>query len=110
MLLGLTLNQMEGYFDVIIGQDEVKNGKPDPEGILTACRMMNEGHDSVIYVGDSPMDIQAARNAGVFSVGYLFNPERREQLENEKPNRIIDDLRQIEILVKEDLTWTSNMM
>lgn len=110
VLLGLTLNQMEGYFDVIIGQDEVKNGKPDPEGILTACRMMNEGHDSVIYVGDSPMDIQAARNAGVFSVGYLFNPERREQLENEKPNRIIDDLRQIEILVKEDLTWTSNMM
>lgn len=64
----------------------------------------------MIYIGDSPMDIQAARNAGVFSVGYLFNLERREQLENEKPNRIIDDLRQVEALVKEDLAWTYNMM
>ena len=110
VLLGLTLNHMDHYFDVIVGQDDVKNGKPDPEGILTACRLVNEGHDSVIYVGDSPMDIQAARNAGVFSVGYLFNLERREQLEKEKPNRIIDDLRQVEALVKEDLAWTYNMM
>ena len=40
----------------------------------------------MIYVGDSPMDIQAPRNAGVFSVGYLFNLERREVLEKEKLN------------------------
>ena len=26
------------------------------------------------------------------------------------PNRIIDDLRQVEALVKEDLAWTYNMM
>ena len=110
VLLGLTLNHMDHYFDVIVGHDDVQNGKPDPEGILTACRLVNEGHDSVIYIGDSPMDIQAARNAGVFSVGYLFNLERREQLEKEKPNRIIDDLRQVEALVKEDLAWTYNMM
>ena len=38
------------------------------------------------------------------------NLERREQLEKEKPNRIIDDLRQVEALVKEDLAWTYNMM
>ena len=110
VLLGLTLNHMDHYFDVIVGHDDVQNGKPDPEGILTACRLVNEGRDSVIYIGDSPMDIQAARNAGVFSVGYLFNLERREQLEKEKPNRIIDDLRQVEALVKEDLAWTYNMM
>lgn len=33
VLLGLTLNHMDHYFDVIVGQDDVKNGKPDPEGI-----------------------------------------------------------------------------
>lgn len=110
IMLGLTLNHLEGYFDIILGEHEVTKSKPDPEGILTACRLLNKGHDSVIYIGDSPMDIQAARNAGVFSVGYVFNSERREQLENEKPNRIIDHLLQIEDILKENLTWTSSMM
>ncbi len=43
VMLGLTQNHMEQYFDVIVGHDDVKNGKPDPEGILTACRLLDEG-------------------------------------------------------------------
>lgn len=108
--LGLQQNRMMEYFDVILGEDDVTKGKPNPEGILKACNMLNEGHDSVIYIGDSIMDIQAARNAGVFSVGYFFNPERKERLEAEKPNRIIDHLLQLNEILKEDLFWTNNMM
>ena len=108
--MGLEQNGMDPYFDVIIGCDEVKNGKPDPEGILTACQMLNEGHDRVIYVGDTSTDIEAATRAGVFSVGYVFDPERREQLENAKPNRVIEHLGEIEDLLKEDITWTRSMM
>ena len=110
ILLGLKLNEMDSFFDVIVGQDEVKKGKPDPEGILTACRLLKEGHDSVVYVGDSVTDMQAARNAGVFSVAYLYHAQRREAMEKEKPNRMIDQLLQLEDLLKEDLVWTNSMM
>ncbi len=110
ILYGLDLYDMQHYFDVIIGEDNVKRGKPSPEGILTACRLMDVSHDSCIYVGDSPMDIQAAKNAGVFSIGYIFNQERIQILLDEKPNRVIKDLIEIEEIIKEDHLWTYNMM
>ncbi len=107
---GLSLFGMEEAFDVILGEGDVEKGKPAPDGIFQACRCLNEGHDNCIYVGDSVTDIEAAKNAGVYSIGYLFNPERREKLIQAKPNRIIEDLAEIKEIIKEDHPWTSNMM
>lgn len=107
---GLSLFDLEDYFEVILGETDVKCGKPNPEGILKACEMLKEGHDSCVYVGDSATDIQAAKNAGVFSIGYIFNEERKQKLLDSKPNRVIDDLMEIEEILKEDHPWTYNMM
>ena len=69
--LGLDINEMTHYFDVIIAENHVQNSKPDPEGILMACQKLGVGHDSLIYVGDAVSDIQAGKNAGAFTVAYL---------------------------------------
>ena len=108
--LGLDINQMTDYFDVIIAEDHVSKSKPDPEGIFMACRQLGIGHDSLIYVGDSLSDIQAGKNAGAFTVGYLSMPEKKEAMIAEKPNRTIDDLMELVEIVKEDHSWTHNMM
>ena len=107
---GLSLFDMEKYFEVIIGGNDVKHGKPAPDGILNACQKMNVGQDCVVFVGDSKMDIQAARAAGVFSIGYIFSEDRKQALVEEKPNRMIHDLIEIETILKEEHEWTSNMM
>ena len=107
---GLSIFDMDKYFDVVIGQDEVTKGKPDPEGIFKACKQLNMGHDNCIYVGDSKTDILAAKNAGVYAIGYLFDKRREEALLSAKPNEVIDDLIKIEDILKENKTWTYNMM
>lgn len=101
---------MTHYFDVIIAENHVQNSKPDPEGILMACQKLGVGHDSLIYVGDAVSDIQAGKNAGAFTVAYLSMPERRQAMMDEKPNRAIDDLIELVEIVKEDHSWTHNMM
>lgn len=108
--LGLDLFDMSKDVDVIIGQGEVVIGKPNPEGILKAAEFFNEGHDEMIYVGDTGTDIEAARRAGAYSVGFLFNEERRQKLVDAKPNKIIANLSEIEDLLKENQSWTYNMM
>ncbi len=108
--LGLSLFDMEKYFDVIIGLDDVEREKPNKEGIVKACTLLNRGIDECIYVGDSVSDIKAAKHAGVFSIGYIFNEKRKEALVQSKPNKVIDDLKDITEIVKENHSWTYNMM
>ncbi len=62
----LKMQGMEDAFDVIIGSDLLEKQKPEPDGIILACKRMGVPVDrDVIYVGDSNQDIQAARSAGV---------------------------------------------
>ncbi len=108
--VGLKLHNLTEYFESIIGLDNVKQGKPDPEGIVMACAQMNRGYDDCIYIGDSETDMQAAHRAGVYSVGYLFNKDKEGALRAENPNKIITDLSEVVELVKENHSWTYNLM
>ena len=56
-----------GFFDVIVGNREAPNPKPDPEPILKALEMIKYQGDKkqVCYVGDSLNDCLAATNAGI---------------------------------------------
>lgn len=108
ILLGLNLFDLQDEFEVIVGYDEVLKHKPDPEGIFTACSLMKVGHDDVVYVGDSAGDIEAAKAAGVYSIGFVFNPDRKEQLVATKPNSLIEKLAEIPEILKEDISWTSS--
>lgn len=51
--------------DFIIGREDVKNPKPDPEPILLAIGRLGVQKKDVLYVGDSLFDAGAAKNAGV---------------------------------------------
>ena len=60
---------------VVICADQLKNSKPDPEGILMACEMMGCKPAETLYVGDHMKDVEAARAAGATSIavrwGYI---------------------------------------
>ncbi|MFV0479843.1 MAG: prolipoprotein diacylglyceryl transferase [Anaerorhabdus sp.] len=108
--LGLDLHHLTELVDTIVGLDDVKEGKPNPEGIVKACHQMNRGFDDCLYIGDSATDIETAHRAGVYSVAYISKEEKSESLHSAKPNRIIYDLAEIKELLKEDHVWTYNMM
>jgi phosphoglycolate phosphatase len=73
----LRLNGLDTSFSVIVGADDVANGKPDPEGILLAIRKLGVDPASAVYVGDHCVDAMAAKNAGVPFVATLSGTHSR---------------------------------
>jgi phosphoglycolate phosphatase len=56
------------HFDVLIGREHVTHPKPHAEPILKALKSIEHDINSVWMIGDTPMDILSARNAGIKSV------------------------------------------
>lgn len=108
--LGLQSCGLDGYFDTIIGVEQVTKPKPDRETVVKAYRAMGCCMDNAVYIGDSAGDVNCAHNAGVFSIGYVSNELKRQELIDSAPNRLIDDMAEIKEILKEDHQWTYNMM
>ena len=104
--MGLQCFKLEDYFEVILGGEEISESKPSPQGILEACEKLHVPHDNVIYVGDSPTDIQACKNMAAFSVAFVLEESRKEEMEKEKPCALIQDMKELITLVKEDKEWS----
>src|SRR6478609_203042 len=60
------------YFDTVVGGDETKRHKPDPEPLLLGLARLDASADQAAYVGDSPYDMQAAKAAGLHAVGVTW--------------------------------------
>ena len=69
--IGATKRILEGvelarFFDedAIVGGDGLFPRKPDPAGLLHLCARAAVGTDLAMLVGDSPIDLRTAQNAG----------------------------------------------
>ncbi|WP_243295516.1 HAD family hydrolase [Geothrix mesophila] len=58
----------EAYFDPIITPDEVTHGKPHPESLEKMQALTGLAPEDILMVGDTPFDLDMARDAGVPSV------------------------------------------
>jgi|HubBroStandDraft_6_1064221.scaffolds.fasta_scaffold23823_2 phosphoglycolate phosphatase len=69
---------LSSYFRCIVTADAGLPLKPDPKPLLHAMSAVGGTIERTAFVGDSSIDVQAARNAGVFSVcvsfGYSITP------------------------------------
>lgn len=67
-------------FEVVICPDHLSKVKPDPEGLLKACEIMNIKPEDAIYCGDHRKDVEAARNAGMkcIAVPFGFVPDHED--------------------------------
>jgi phosphoglycolate phosphatase len=61
------------YFECIIGRQEVINPKPHPEPVLKAMELMNVTTEKceIYMVGDTKLDLIAAKEANIIGVGVL---------------------------------------
>ena len=62
---------MTDMVDLIVGGDEVKTPKPDPEGLLYAIDHLGLDKRDILYVGDSVVDAKTAQSAEVDFAGVL---------------------------------------
>jgi beta-phosphoglucomutase len=61
----------EGYFAAIASAEDVTRGKPDPQVFLAAAGKLGVPAARCVVVEDAPAGIEAARRAGMRSVGVL---------------------------------------
>ncbi|MDR2141326.1 MAG: HAD family hydrolase [Deltaproteobacteria bacterium] len=68
------------YFDTAVGVTDVPRPKPDPDILLTALKQLGNGCDEAVYIGDSLVDIEAARAAGIKGLGLYQGGVSSEEL------------------------------
>jgi phosphoglycolate phosphatase len=68
--------QLDGMFQTVIGGDSLATRKPDPAPLLASLRMLGDG--PALFVGDSEVDAETARAAGIplalYTRGYRSAP------------------------------------
>lgn len=85
-----------GLSDVIsyiLGANDVKEGKPNPEAIFKTLERFNFNADEAIMIGDTVFDINMGKNAGVRTCGVTYGNGSRESLADS--DWVIDDFGQL---------------
>ena len=83
---------MDKMFAVILGDGDVSQNKPDPEMLYLAMEKMGVGKEETIFVGDSVIDIQTGRNAGIRVFAVPTGNTNREDLVKAQPTLILSRL------------------
>ncbi|MFH0862926.1 MAG: HAD family hydrolase [Candidatus Altiarchaeota archaeon] len=60
---------LSGRFGSAISVDDVPSGKPQPDMIHRSCEILRIEEKDALMVGDTMMDVEAAKKAGMLSVG-----------------------------------------
>ncbi len=71
---------MPNYFDVIMGLSTEAQRKPNPLGVLQIGEKLGIRPENLLYMGDTGIDMQTAKNAGMYGVGVLWGFRTKEEL------------------------------
>jgi pyrophosphatase PpaX len=81
-------------FDTIVSFEDAGGQKPDPAPLLQALQILGETPDRAVMIGDSHLDIEAGRNAGVQTIRATYG-FHKEKLEEPNPDFMIDDIKDL---------------
>jgi len=87
------------FFQVIYGGDSFEKKKPDPGGALAILKELRATPANSAMVGDSDVDVQTARNAGMLAVGVNYGFGRHDR-EKQPADIYVDSLLQLAALAE----------
>ena len=73
--------------------------KPAPEGTRAVLAALGADPARTLYVGDSNVDVQTARNAGLPCCGVLWGFRAREELQAEGARYLAADAAELEQII-----------
>ena len=88
--------EIESCFDTVIGMLDVKNTKPDPEGLLLGMNRVNATQDKTLYLGDNIIDAITAQAINVDFVAVTTGMTGREAFLDYPHKAIISRLSELE--------------
>ena len=97
---GLNLCGFAGLFDEIVTSDDLEASKPDPAPVRAALARLDTAAAAALFVGDSPHDIAAGRDAGTRTAACLWGPFERSTLAAEQPDYWLNTFAELGPLVR----------
>lgn len=88
------------YFDGFVFGDEVKNGKPNPEIFLTACKKFDVIPENAVVLEDSVLGLKAAVSGGIKCIVVEDTVQLTEK-ENRLPYKKYESLLEVKNFFKE---------
>ena len=83
--------QLEDYFNVIVGANDVQHHKPHPEPVQLILKQQGIVPDEALVVGDASYDILMGRNAGCRTCGVTYGNQSAANLRAAGADWLIDD-------------------
>ena len=99
----LISDYFDGIFDYAVGEREGIRRKPYPESVNSALEYLGADKANAIYVGDSEVDVETARNSGISCVAVTWGFRDKCVLENLSPEYIIDKPSQLTDLLNNEM-------
>lgn len=82
-------------FSLVLGQREGVPSKPDPTIVNEISAATQISKEDIAYVGDSCVDMETGKNAGVETIGVSWGFRPRKELEAYNPSFIADNDREL---------------
>ncbi|MGL5353330.1 MAG: HAD family hydrolase [Clostridium sp.] len=89
----------ENKINIAYGQRPNYKTKPDPQTIFEVIKELGITSGECVYVGDSNVDIETAKNAGVKSIGVSWGFRGREELEEAGADFVVDNVCELKNII-----------
>jgi beta-phosphoglucomutase family hydrolase len=88
-------------FDAVVGAEDVRRGKPDPEGVLTAAQRLGVAPAGCVVLEDAPAGIRGGKAAGMRCIGVATTRPAERLSEADLVVERLDDPRVVAYLLGE---------
>jgi phosphoglycolate phosphatase len=84
--------QVAQYFCRIVAGDAEFSRKPDPAAVLALMRQAQVSAGETIFIGDSAIDVETGRGAGVLTIAVSHRLGDLDELKAARPDVLVEDL------------------
>lgn len=85
----LCVKYFDGLIETAVGETPVRRKKPAPDSVLAVLEEMDCAPSRCLYVGDSEVDIETAKNSGIACVSVDWGYKDREFLLEHGATRVV---------------------
>lgn len=89
-----------GLVDIAAGDQPGYPRKPDPHLVKHVMRKLDADPATTLYVGDSEVDVETAKNAGVHGAAVTWGFRDRDVLEQQNPEYLVDSPQELEEVIQ----------
>lgn len=82
-------------FDAAVGERIGIAKKPAPDSVNEVLRLLDISREAAVYIGDSEVDIETARNAGMTGVIVTWGFRDEDYLLSLKPDALVHDIKEL---------------